>query len=703
MREWLLRADQSIRANRLLTRAAQGGGGRIRVRGDCSFAVIRGVPGCNSSGSVFPVVGGCEFVEGRNSASRLSCFSKRYPRGVRGLGWNQPLGTAGFLARPEIKSRLELRGKPEIYSEGSVKTVEIPPFLSGQIKEGKAVLVLGAGASLEALTASGGRPPSTIQLRDQLSLKFLGGKLKDRPLSQVAEYAISESSLSSVQEFIREVFEPFQPTPAHCMLPTFRWRGLATTNFDRLIEKAYATAADPAPRLVTFIENGDRVEETARDRHSLMLLKLHGCITKTGNPSCPLILTTDQYIDHRDGRSRLFDRLTEWGYEHPIVFIGHSLQDPDLRMILKALATSGLPRSRYFAVIPDADDIEKRAFELQRISVLCGTFDQFMRQLDADIPSPLRSVVVASTEHQLLIAHQFRKQDTILSASCVQFLQSDVDYVKGITAVSTVSPSDFYRGFNPGFSAIEQELDVRRQLGDTILSDIFLVEEAQHRSRLELILVKAHAGAGKSVLLQRLAWDAAHDYGCLCLFLRTIGIINTSALQELIQACDQRIYLFVDDAADRVRELEALATHIGSLGKFLTVILAERINEWNVLCQSLSKTLTEEYELRYLSEPEIDKLLALLNHHRSLGKLESKSPADQKTAFKEIAGRQLLVALHETTLGERFEKIIQDEFDNIQPFSSQADIPDHMCSQSTERSRSCRHNLTRSRGPVRGL
>ncbi len=36
--EWLLRADQSIRANRLLTRAAQGGAdGRIRVREDCGF------------------------------------------------------------------------------------------------------------------------------------------------------------------------------------------------------------------------------------------------------------------------------------------------------------------------------------------------------------------------------------------------------------------------------------------------------------------------------------------------------------------------------------------------------------------------------------------------------------------------------------------------------------------------------------------
>lgn len=548
--------------------------------------------------------------------------------------------------------------------------MEIPPFLVAQIQQGKAVIVLGAGASIMAADPSGAHPPTGAELAALLSDNFLGGKLKNRPLSQVAEYAISESSLPSVQQFIRGLFEPFDPTAAHHMLPTFRWWGLATTNYDRLIEKAYEHAPEPVQHLVTFVENGDRVDDMVRDPRSVMLLKLHGCITRTANPACPLILTTDQYIDHRAGRSRLFDHLIDWGFEHPVVFVGHSLQDPDLRTVLKELSSSASQRSRYFAVTPDADDIEKRAFDTQRITVLPGTFDDFLRQLDSDIPSPFRRIVPTLAPYPFPIAERFRRKDVVLSPACIHFLQSEVDYVKGVTATHTLPPSDFYRGINPGFSAVEQDLDVRRHLGDTILSDVFLTEESEHPNKIELILVKAHAGAGKTVLLRRLAWDAAHDYDCLCLFIRPSGIINTTPIQDLIQACDQRLYLFVDDAADRIRELESLVRHIGPFGKFLTVILAERINEWNVLCQALSKELTEAYELRYLSEDETDKLLALLNRHRALGRLEGQSPTNQKKAFEEIAGRQLLVALHEATLGVPFEEIIQNEFDNVQPFQA---------------------------------
>ena len=43
--------------------------GEFGCGGTCSFAVLRGVPGCNWSGSVYPVAGGREFVEGRNLAS----------------------------------------------------------------------------------------------------------------------------------------------------------------------------------------------------------------------------------------------------------------------------------------------------------------------------------------------------------------------------------------------------------------------------------------------------------------------------------------------------------------------------------------------------------------------------------------------------------------------------------------------------------
>ena len=38
-------------------------------------------------------------------------------------------------------------------------TIEIPPFLESQIKEGKVVLLLGSGASYEAKDKNGKHPP----------------------------------------------------------------------------------------------------------------------------------------------------------------------------------------------------------------------------------------------------------------------------------------------------------------------------------------------------------------------------------------------------------------------------------------------------------------------------------------------------------------------------------------------------------------
>ncbi len=110
-----------------------------------------------------------------------------------------------------------------------------------------------------------------------------------------------------------------------------------------------------------------------------------------------------------------------------------------------------------------------------------------------------------------------------------------------------------------------------------------------------------------------------------------------------------------------------LARNIGQEGRNLTVVTAERINEWNVACGDIAPLFTAEYELRYLSFKEIGSLLKLLEEHRALGTLEHMGQEERRKAFEERAGRQLLVALHEATLGKPFEDIIEDEYANIQP------------------------------------
>ena len=66
--------------------AARTGG--LECGGSAVFAVIRSVPECNSSGSVFPLVAGCEFVEGHSLAPDFFVFRRGIP--AEFADWDEP-------------------------------------------------------------------------------------------------------------------------------------------------------------------------------------------------------------------------------------------------------------------------------------------------------------------------------------------------------------------------------------------------------------------------------------------------------------------------------------------------------------------------------------------------------------------------------------------------------------------------------------
>jgi hypothetical protein len=123
--------------------------------------------------------------------------------------------------------------------------VDIAPTLIDAIKEQRAVLFLGAGASQYAKHPKGDQIPQGDRLRDLICDKFLGGSLKLRPLNAVAAMAANEAGLAAFQKYIHDLFMPFEPVDFHLLIPRFRWRAIATTNFDLIVEKTYASASTP--------------------------------------------------------------------------------------------------------------------------------------------------------------------------------------------------------------------------------------------------------------------------------------------------------------------------------------------------------------------------------------------------------------------------------------------------------------------------
>ena len=533
------------------------------------------------------------------------------------------------------------------------------------------VLVLGAGASIGAQTSNGEPPIIGLGLRDTLSQHFLGGDFGEEQLQWVAELAISATDLGRVQDFIANQFVDFEPAEFHRLLPTFKWRGLATTNYDRLIERTYEVVDDAVQQLVPFISNRDRIDDKLRSPDHVGLLKLHGCITITHDPDLPLILTTDQYATHRARRERLFRILLEWAAENTVVFIGQALQDYDLRTILLQIADELDYRPRYYLVRPGVSETEKNLWATRNITVLDGTYEEFLLALNTAVPANRRALVrAADTEHP--IVRRFVVTGS-LASPIRDLLYNDVQYVHSTLEYERAESERFYRGFDLGWYPIIEGLDVRRHLRDTVLYDVITRPEGDRPTQTELYVVKAEAGAGKSVFLRRVAWEAATQSEALVLYTRTWGAPKFEALQELHRVTKERIFLFIDSAVDNIALISHLIGQARGHSLPLTIITAERVNEWNMLCNDIARYVSDEYQLPYLVRSEIESLVALLRDNGALGpNLRDKSQEQQIREFEVGAGRQLLVALHEATMGRPFEEILLDEYQNVHPQEAQS-------------------------------
>ncbi|HDM8047429.1 SIR2 family protein [Vibrio fluvialis] len=543
--------------------------------------------------------------------------------------------------------------------------MDLDPTLRNFILEGKVILFLGSGASLGACKAGGESIPSTEELRDILASRFLDDSWKNNSLSEVAEISISQSDPVTVQSYIRDVFLGFLPTDFHKKIPNFRWAGIYTTNYDLLIENSYQSIDNAKQELVPIHRDSDRMDSLIKDpTKQLAYTKLHGCINRISEQDLPLILTTDQYVTHKDGRASLFKRIIEQGTGKPILFIGHSLSDTDIREVMHEISNITSSRPRYWAVMYDFREQQRSFWESKRITLIKGTFEEFINELDKSTSNFEVDFNRRKTVHP--IESKFTSNDHNLTEEALRTLDNPLEYIHyNMLTEENCKPELFYHGYSHGWNPIQQELDVRRKLCDEILSESILAEESERTTKVEVFNISGSAGSGKSVILKRLAFDSSVDYDRICLFWDSSEKLDTRTILEIAEKVDERVYLFIDKASSHVNDLLFLIEKFKKSNLLITCFIAERTNIWNTECIPLHRYITNTYDVRNLSLREINDLLDKLECHKCLGVLTNIDRKQQVSEFTNRLDRQLLVALHEATMAKSFEEIIQDEFDNI--------------------------------------
>lgn len=526
----------------------------------------------------------------------------------------------------------------------------LPQRLISVLKSGRIVLFLGAGANYHCKMTSGEGMPTGNKLSEMLSQKFQVRKASS--LQETAELAEANSSRAALNTYIIELLTGATPSSSYRLISSFRWSAIFTTNYDLLVEDVYK-ASSRIQKLKVYYTSTQQMDDGPNE---VPFYKLHGCISRADTTEGRLVITPDDYADYRRNRARLFNRLADLLYDRPFLYLGYGRQDSNFRDILADVyeeMKGQIPEG--FALFPGKEPEDELVWRKKNITLIDTDVDEFLKEIDRLVPNREQS-------QEIKLDFPVLKQYEQISPSNFQELLTFFEIpVNKYGALS--DPQSFFKGAEAGWIDLQSQVDAERDIYDEIM--INLLEDALSvdlQSTAYTIL--AEAGSGKSTLLRRMAFDLTKDFNQTVFWYSGERRISFNIIENLFKETGNRVFVFVDRASKYLGNLGQLKRDCSAEKIPLTLILADRPNEWNYSGGG-SFRYTKSWTLSRLSDLEIKRVIIKLEEFGCLGNLVDLHEQDRIDRFREYSDRQLLVALREATEGKKFDELIVEELESI--------------------------------------
>jgi hypothetical protein len=236
--------------------------------------------------------------------------------------------------------------------------VLLPEGLVEATAKGQVVLLLGAGASLEA-----GMPGAAMFIEAMAAeiKRLIPGYepgVSGTTFNAVATDYESLRGDTALQKLARGLIEPgfAVPTDAHRIAGRL-FDTIITTNYDRLLERAISGTDR---EFVVIDGEGTPAELSER----LKVVKLHGSVDRPEN----LVMTEPQLANLEQDRSRLWRHLVQLLQSRPVLVVGSSLRDPSIIRLLE----ESRPAIRGWAVQPNPTEMERLRLQRWNLDVIAG-------------------------------------------------------------------------------------------------------------------------------------------------------------------------------------------------------------------------------------------------------------------------------------------------------------------------------------------
>jgi hypothetical protein len=516
------------------------------------------------------------------------------------------------------------------------------------------VLFTGAGFSLDGKDFDGNQLPSGEGLRRELWDLCFGGLSFD-PAASLADLYAAALRLrgADLQRLLqrRLTVDPASLPDYYRLyfgLPWLRCYTLNVDDLERAAENRFRLRRVPQTISATtaVVVGGISGLPPAR---ILEVVHLNGFLS---DPPESLTFSEGQYASRLASQEPWYARCVNDIMCRPVVFIGTPLnesllwQHMELRRRREHRGRDLRPTS--ILVSPTLSLPRREVLRDSRIEWFEGTAQSFANEV-------LRSLAVDA-------ARGFTYIDTYSEGR----IDETPPLVAELAADRPDATTEYLLGEEPQWSDILSGRSVPRSHDDTLYS--VAVDILDGRRPNSVVAVTGTAGTGKSTALMRLALRLS-SAGTPVLWFDRYSVVRLARARDRMRGIDGRLALAIDDADlygwDLIRLLRDL---VPRRNEFL-VAIATRSAKLDEIASRLAASgdvPLHEHDVPPLTDEDIDALVATLDRHNRLGRLKGESDAGRRKAFREQAGRQMLVAMIQATSGEIFEEKAQDELTQLQ-------------------------------------
>ncbi len=536
-------------------------------------------------------------------------------------------------------------------------TIEIPLALRQAMESGQCVLFCGAGIGHNVTTPDGLKAPDGKALATAVAEKF-GIAAGDEPnLAQVSQVAVIRKGRPELDAFLTKILADLSPDDSLAWLFNLRWRAIFTTNYDRVIQRAYEINPNPPQRPITISSTVQFANYDAR--FEVPIYHIHGCLFDPR--SAHVLITDDDYARFREKRHMMFEVVKQEFAKSSVLYIGYSNSDPNWKTVLEELRSefqgATLPPS--FRVNPSTDPLDVEILASKGITTIAATTDEFVDSAQ-QVVSPVRVDPDALERLRGAIPTELHEAYEN-SPPAVSRMIGSWEYINQAAFDLPPNTQQYLAGDLPNWAAVGAEIPFKRDVEDSVF-DQLLDFATDPKRAVSLVMLLSPAGYGNSTLQMNIASRLVRDrVGPVFYHRRGTPLVEGDVLFAA-SLFEEKPFFFIDNASDNVAAIEATARQLRESRVSAVLIIGERLNEWR---QANPSVRGIEFGIEKLSDGEIDRLLEFLQTQGALGRLDDLSHPLRVAAIKNVHDKELLVAMKEATEGASFDAIIEDEYQNI--------------------------------------